>query len=229
MPKDLKKQIENRVKLLFSDTQISSTTGVWKTVYSDMMTNLMLFFLMLFALNMVEKVHFEQAARAFRRAIEGKPYSAPVVEEPKTKELNKILMKLMQEEKNIEVIEQGEGVRLRLPEPVLFSSGEAALKPEAKEVLHEIAQGLKKLSNAIVIEGHTDDRPIRGGPFQSNWELSEARAENVLNYLVRVERIPPHRLAVSGYGEYRPFLPNDSPVSRALNRRIEILVISDEE
>lgn len=200
---------------------------IWMTVYSDMMTNLMLFFLMMFAFNLVGENYSKKAAEAFKKTIQG-DQAAPAESAP-AQDLDEFFRRLARTDA-VEVIRQeGEGVRLRLPEPVLFDLGSAELKPQAGAVLHEIAAGLKNLPNLIVVEGHTDDLPVVRGPYKSNWELSEARAENVVDYLVAREGLPAKRLAVAGYGEYWPFTSNDSDLNRALNRRIELLVINDEK
>ncbi|HRY30061.1 MAG TPA: flagellar motor protein MotB [Elusimicrobiota bacterium] len=225
----------DRIRADFAEGGVD-TVNVWQTVYGDMMTNLMLFFLMMFSLNMVGKEQFEKSAQAFKNTFsDNEPTLAkpagdrPAKEVKEVKDLNQYLSKFVKEEENVEVIEHGEGVRLRLPEPVLFDLGSAELKDEAKRVLGEIAKGLKNLPNRVVVEGHTDDIPIGRGPYKSNWELSEARAENVANYLIYEEGVPPERVAVAGFGEFWPFVVNDSDLNRALNRRIELLVIADEK
>ncbi|MBI4396559.1 MAG: flagellar motor protein MotB [Elusimicrobia bacterium] len=200
------------------------------TVYSDMMTNLMLFFLMMFAFNLAGEVVTKRASEAFQKVIQGQEDSAPSTDgDAPPQNLDDFFRELGEKEKDLQVIRQGEGMRLRLPEPVLFDLGKADLKPEAMGILHEIALGLSHFPNTIVVEGHTDDIPIRRGSYQSNWELSEARAESVMNHLVHGEGIHPDRMAVAGYGEYWPFAPNDSDINRALNRRIELLVILDDK
>ena len=80
-----------------------------------------------------------------------------------------------------------------------------------------------------MIEGYTDDVPMASGVYDTNWELSTARAVSVVRYLVEEENIDPNRLSAVGYGEYRPIVPNDSVENRAKNRRVNILIIFDEE
>jgi len=223
---DIRSRIEKRI----GGFKAGGDTGnvhIWMTVYSDMMTNLMLFFLMMFAMGMAGETHFQLASDSFKKSIAGQKFKdVQAVKAPTVKDF---FREYKQTQKDVQVIEQGEGVRLRLPEPVLFDLGQAALKPAAALALHDIAKGLAKFPNMIVVEGHTDNLPIKHGPFKSNWELSEARAENVVNHLVQVEGIPPHRLAVAGFGEFWPFVPNETPEKRALNRRIDILVLIDEK
>ena len=83
---------------------------------------------------------------------------------------------------------------------------------------------LKKSDCAIRIEGHTDNIPIHNKKYQSNWELSTARAVAVVKYLIAESRIAPERLSAVGYGDSRPRVPNDSDSNRELNRRVEIIL-----
>ena len=85
---------------------------------------------------------------------------------------------------------------------------------------------MRDLDNIVRVEGHTDDRPIFTQRYQSNWELSTARATSVVTFLVENMNIPSQRLAIAGYGEFRPLGPNDSDANRAKNRRVDIVVLS---
>ena len=109
---------------------------------------------------------------------------------------------------------------------VLFDLGSADLRPEGRAILDGMSGALAQLPNDVAVEGHTDDLPISGGPFATNWELSTARATTVLRNLVDVHHLPPHRLSAAGYADQRPLLPNDSPEHRAANRRVDIVVLS---
>ncbi len=109
-------------------------------------------------------------------------------------------------------------------EGVLFDQGSATLKPQGMAILDQIATELSKLPNQLAIEGHTDDQPISTGQFPSNWELSTARATNVLQYLL-TKHIDPSRMSASGYGDERPLGP-DTPAGRAMNRRVDIAVLN---
>lgn len=202
---------------------------IWMTVYGDMMTNLMLFFLMMFAFNLVGEGFVEKAEQSFREAAKGeKVEAAPTASDAAKRPLDEFIRSLRETQENIEVTAEGQGVRLRMPEPILFDPGRAELKPEAEAVLKQLAEGLSRLEHLIVVEGHTDDRPLAAGnPYKSNWELSAARSEAVVNRLTALS-VPSPRLAVAGYGEHRPFVPNEDATSRALNRRIELLLILED-
>ena len=109
---------------------------------------------------------------------------------------------------------------------VLFDTGQAELKPVGKQVLDAIAPALRTLPNDISIEGHTDDVPIAGPPFASNWELSAVRATTVLRYLVDADGLQRDRMSATGYADTKPVVPNDTPAHRAQNRRVEVVVLS---
>ena len=88
---------------------------------------------------------------------------------------------------------------------------------------------MEKFQNPIVIEGHTDSMPIRNERYPSNWELSTARATNIIKYMTDKYKFPPSRLSAVGYGEYMPLENNDTPIGRAKNRRVDIIVLSSEK
>jgi chemotaxis protein MotB len=110
---------------------------------------------------------------------------------------------------------------------VLYPVGSAQLQSEGRTVLDTIAPVLAGLPNDIAIEGHTDNQPIiGGGPYPTNWELSTARATSVLRYLIDIHHLEPSRLSAAGYADTRPLVPNTSPANQAVNRRVEIVVLS---
>jgi chemotaxis protein MotB len=93
--------------------------------------------------------------------------------------------------------------------------------------LDKIAQALTNVPFSLRVEGHTDNVPIQTKRFPSNWELSIARAVNVVKYFAQVSNIDPQRLSAVGYGESRPVVENDTPSNRAKNRRVEILLLTE--
>jgi len=197
---------------------------IWLTIYSDLMTNLMLFFLMLFGTSRmatdVQKTVFKAIRMEFSRK-EG--ISVKKEEEAIKKMVDYVEERRLRSFATVKVSEQR--VRIMLADPVLFDLGESELKPFAIPVLHQVAGLLKDIPNAVVVEGHTDDRPIIGAKFRSNWELSAARAFSVIRYFIEEENIKPERLSALGYGEHRPLYPNDTEENRARNRRIEINIV----
>lgn len=108
---------------------------------------------------------------------------------------------------------------------ILFGSGVARLSVPAIEALQRLADTLKTFPNAVRVEGHTDDRRINTAAFPSNWELSAARAASVV-HLFMDRGIAARRLAVVGYGEFRPTMPNSTVTGRNANRRVEVLIFN---
>ena len=106
---------------------------------------------------------------------------------------------------------------------VLFELGSADLRPAGRTVLDGIGPALVPLSNPITVEGHTDDLPINGGRYESNWELSTERATKVLRYLIDASGLPPGRMSAAGYADTRPIAAN-TPATRGANRRVVVIV-----
>ncbi|MFN8025640.1 MAG: flagellar motor protein MotB [Acidimicrobiia bacterium] len=111
-----------------------------------------------------------------------------------------------------------------LTDGVLFDSGSSSIPPAGVELLSLLAPKLTALPNQIGIEGHTDDQPTGGGT--SNWELSTNRATSVLRVLVEQFGLPADRVYAAGFADQRPIAPNDTAAHRALNRRVEIVVLA---
>ncbi|NVN90935.1 MAG: flagellar motor protein MotB [Desulfuromonadales bacterium] len=120
------------------------------------------------------------------------------------------------------------GVVVSLNEAGFFDSGSAHLKKESIEVLSAISDTLNQYANTFRVEGHTDNVPIKSSEFRSNWELSTARATNVVHFLVESAGFSPQSVSAVGYGEYRPTNDNNSIESRAKNRRVDIVLLSTE-
>ncbi len=125
----------------------------------------------------------------------------------------------------ITVTEQERGLVISFKDTLLFASGSDELTPRARDIIIQVASSLQNISNYIRVEGHTDDMPINSGRFPSNWELSVMRASNVVHVISENGGVPAERLSVIGYGEYRPLVPNDDLISRAINRRVDIVIL----
>jgi chemotaxis protein MotB len=120
------------------------------------------------------------------------------------------------------------GLVISVPEAGSFPAGQADLSAAARLVMLTLAADLRDRPNAIRVEGHTDDVPIRTARYRSNWELSTARATSVVQFLIEEGQFSPDRLVAAGYSQYRPKVPNDSPDSRARNRRVDLVVLQPE-
>jgi len=119
---------------------------------------------------------------------------------------------------------------ITIPVEAVFNERDALLKWEALRTLAQVARNIQNRINdepgwQIRIEGHTDDVPIISGNYASNWELSTARALNVVKFFMDNNFFPPEQMQAMGYGEFKPLVPNDSEESRGKNRRIEIRLI----
>ncbi len=114
---------------------------------------------------------------------------------------------------------------INMDDDILFASGRTNIQNEGQEALAELAEILQDIDGRnFLIAGHTDNVPIRSGRFSSNWELSTARAVEVVQFL-QEEGVEPRVLAAAGYGEYDPIASNEEAETRALNRRIEIVLM----
>ncbi len=132
----------------------------------------------------------------------------------------------LQDKLNVEM-QDGE-ILMTMNETALFDSGSDVLKPDAREILPTICDLLNQydpLLRWIRIEGHTDDVPIQNSKFRDNWELSNARAYSVLDYVLSLG-INPYKVGSTGLGEYHPVVPNDSKENQARNRRVDFVIES---
>jgi chemotaxis protein MotB len=129
---------------------------------------------------------------------------------------------------DIQLTESGGKLRVGLVDKILFDSGEASISKRGEGVLARVGTVLASIEDRqIQVSGHTDNTPMSDklkGQFPTNWELSVARATNVVRFLQEKAAVPPERLVASGYGEYQPIASNRTSAGRAKNRRIELLL-----
>lgn len=144
------------------------------------------------------------------------------LEEARRRILESLREKGLQDSVRFRIDERGLVVTI-VTDEVLFDLGSATLRPAGSAVLDGIGPALVPLPNPVTVEGHTDDLPISGGRFPSNWELSTERSTTVLRYLIERHRLPPARMSAAGYADQRPVAPN-TPQQRATNRRVEVIV-----
>ena len=219
------------------------TSPAWMTTYGDMMTLLMIFFILIMSFSTMEVDKFKMAMGSLKSAMgtlgvqkklrPDQSWFSPQqsnVDQMKNKSILQHLDKLKElvkkkgMEEHVEIsMNEGE-VFIQIKDHLIFNLGKADLKQDFLKILSLIAKTLVKEATEIKVEGHTDDLPIRTDKYPSNWELSFDRALSVLKYFVREEGIPPNKLAAAGFGEYYPIAPNNSPENRAKNRRVIINV-----
>ena len=132
----------------------------------------------------------------------------------------------------IQVTQLKDKLTLNMVEKILFNSGQAEVKESGKKVLDSIAAALKNVQDKdIRVEGYTDNvalSPKLQDRFPTNWELSTARATNVVRYLEEKDGLDPSHLIAAGFGQYHPISTNDTPEGRAQNRRIDIVLVPHE-
>ncbi len=250
--------------------QASEGAPEWMATYSDMVTLMLCFFIMLFAMSTVDKNRFTEVAASLSSSILNLgsgdsilPYSGNSVitidfsnvnEEAKARQKEKyieaaeemvvdaqqqIADKKVDDAKNhirdtisekgisdkVQVVEEKDFLLIRLDSEVFFDSGSADIRTEGMKLLSSLATTLRGIENEIMVSGHTDNIPIHNALFKSNWELSTARATNVVSYFVNVEKLNPAFFTATGNGEFRPTGDNNTAEGRQKNRRIEIKII----
>ena len=117
---------------------------------------------------------------------------------------------------------------MSLKEAGFFDSGSATLKQSSYTLLNDVAESLSGYSNGIRVEGHTDNVPISTAVFPSNWELSASRATSVVQYLTKQDDFDPANVSATGYGEYRPVADNSTDEGRRKNRRVDLVLLSEQ-
>lgn len=243
----------------------------WMATYSDMVTLLLTFFILLFSMATIDKNRFTEIAASLSNSLLNLSGESSILqyngesiialdfsniksaeEEAEQREKyieaaedmvvnadKRIKDKVIDEAKNkirdtisekgisdkVQVVEEKDFLLIRLDSEVFFDSGSADIRSEGLNTLKAIAESLKGLENEIMVSGHTDNVPMNSGKYKSNWELSTARATNVVKYFIDVEKLNPALFTATGNGEFRPTGDNNTPEGRQKNRRIEIKIL----
>jgi chemotaxis protein MotB len=241
--------------------------GRWLITYSDLITLLMIFFILMYTMSQVDARKYAAVANSLSVVLTGQAISVldtqgpsmvegisgqqmpegPGLSPAQQGELNEVKRmiaefistkdrEIAQEQAqgnnavtklsdHIIIYEQERGLVVSFKDTLLFASGSDQLSPGAKAIIRDIGKSLVKIPNYIRVEGHTDDLPIKTGKFPSNWELSVLRSANVVHVLNEDAGIPAERLSIIGFGEYRPLVENEDQISRAMNRRVDIVIL----
>ena len=227
----------------------------WMITYSDLMSLLLTFFILLYSMSSIDAVKFKSISQSLQGVLSGLGYTS-IIETPDSPSSSTDEIIDLDDPSNYDGVQEGifsmyekvadfvsqedldakvtvrmnkRGVFVDINEAILFDPGSAKIKESGIQVLKKLEGLINDFENELVIEGHTDDVPMRTALYPSNWELSTARAVSVLRYLSEVEGVDPKRLSAVGCGEYRPMVPNNSVENRSINRRVNILIIFDEE
>lgn len=198
----------------------------WLISYADLITTLMVFFLALYVLELA-KDHDLQTKQFEAQVASARTQHATSTAADARKAAQAMLVALLKplsDQHAITVSESTQGVEIAINAKVLFNSGDARLLPDSIDVLTRVAKVLADQSGKnILVEGHSDSTPISNGKYESNWELSAARAGAVVRYFVD-KGIEPHRLSAVGRADNVPLVLGDDAAARAANRRVTILV-----
>lgn len=222
----------------------TDSRGAWLMTYADLVTLILVFFVLLFSLSKMETGNILDALKSFEITIGNETPKTSLFDIidtgslRKRKKLDQLTgmreMDVFKEMKSfISKMSLGESVNaeftegkivLRVEGSVLFRSGSADLLPQASHILSDIIQIIQNNPQYDVdIQGHTDNRPISTPKFASNWELSAIRATTVLRYLIE-NGISGERLTATGFADLRPIASNYSPEGRRKNRRVEFVL-----
>ena len=219
----------------------------WLMTFTDLMMLLLVFFILLYSMSSLKLERFREAMASIQSALGNKdvvyvvkevvrevqtPAPEITLEEaagirPRDDKALKEIEEIIQDQdigQFVRVYKQGEKIIIQIRGSILFQSSQARLTPTVEPVFAEVLKVFENYPEySINIKGHTDNRPMSSSIYPSNWELSTARAASVLRWFVE-RGIDPHRMTASGYADYMPIAPNDTPEDRARNRRVEFVL-----
>ena len=202
----------------------------WLITYSDLVTLLLTFFILIAAISKVDPVKFERIAQSLSGAYGKEDNEQQIDLRTVYKMINDLINNAAYASK-VEVNLMPIGVAVTFKSNVLFTLGKATIKKDIEPILDGLAWVIQELPYSVAVEGHTDDIPISSDEYPSNWELSTARASRVVRYLIS-EGISSNRLFASGYADTKARVPNldefGRPIdeNRAENRRVEIIFLA---
>lgn len=220
-------------------------TNAWMDTYADTITLLLTFFILLYSMSSTDNEKLKVIAAALKGEITGIPTKLEDTPDALEGVLEQgiglknpydALVEQVQDiinesglTESIKIREEDTGVVLQLSESILFDTGRADLKPESTKVLDIISKLIPSIQNDIMVQGHTDNVPINSSTYKSNWELSTQRAVCVVKYFIENKGLDPTRFSATGYGEYKPLVDNTTAENRAINRRVDILIVQQKE
>lgn len=199
----------------------------WVVSYADFVTMLLALFMVMYAVLRIDNQKLTQFQNKMQQTFSSQDVANVTKHQAdfNSAKVEKILNENISQSKSIKLLKSDKGLIIRVNNTMLFDEGSSTIKMDAEKTLNEISKVLTKIDNPVIIEGHTDSVPIKNLKFPSNWELSTARATNIISYLMKRGKISPKRLCAVGYGEYMPVADNTSVSGRNLNRRVDIIVL----
>ena len=213
----------------------------WLLTYADMITLLLVLFVVLFAMSAINMGKYRELKQSATQAM-GSHVAITTTTTPSAAKVAPLassqarLLAQIQERLMLALSAKGlvgdtsvssssAGLTVGLAkDSAFFGTDSAQLDPVGEEIVDVLAAVLKSYPNAIEVAGYTDNEPITGGPYATNWALSAARAVTVAIRLTKTDGVAPSRVALIGYGQYHPLVPNTSPAGQAKNRRVDIVV-----
>ncbi len=206
------------------DEDHAEETELWMLPYSTLMLTLVILFIMFYAFSYSNSVEYETALSDLASTNPNDPRVKQMKEEiALAQHVRDYLVKNKLTDK-IQVTMTPHAIQIKMESLALFDSGHAELKKDILSFLEYLHKQLKPMRNTIIAEGHTDNVPIHTQQYNSNWELSSARAFSVIYFFIN-KGLSPERLVAHGFGEFRPAYSNETEAERARNRRIEITVV----
>lgn len=217
----------------------------WVISYADFVTILFALFIVMWsltgginAMKSMDKVIIKQditienlikkEKNITQQALEEEPIINTEIQKPVGDSLIDKLIQLYPDIKeDFTIIKDKRGIILRSENTIFFDEGSAELNQNGINILNTFATNLKTLENPMIIEGHTDSTPIHTTKYPSNWELSTARATNIVKYLINNCGYAPNRLSAVGYGEFAPIVDNSNVKNKAKNRRVDIIILEN--
>lgn len=199
----------------------------WTVTFADMVTLLLCFFIMIVAISQPDPTKVEQVTESAQKAL-GTTGAEKRVQVLDINELVRSVERIIAQEKmqsQVEVAVTNRGVVVSAKGAMFFQSGDSAVLPQAMPLLKKLAKQINRVPYQIAVEGHTDNVPIKSAVYPSNWELSAARAGQIVRFLVD-NGVKPQRLSAVGLADTRPKRPNSNDTNRAINRRIEIVFLT---
>ncbi|MDA8162439.1 MAG: OmpA family protein [Desulfobacteraceae bacterium] len=212
-------------------------TPIWVLSFSDMMTLLLGFFILLLSFSSMDLARYKEISGSLKRTFgaqkEKEPARGRPVQHGNADKLRtdfvmgkiKSILGPGLAKSGLEAEVVKDKVILRMKDDITFDLGQARIKDDIKPLLAKVRQVIESVPDDVRIIGYTDDLPIKSPVYHSNWDLSAARAASVADFLLESKTIAENRFSVIGYGETRPVFPNDSPEHRAKNRRVEIVFV----
>lgn len=199
----------------------------WVVSYADFVTMLLALFMVLYAVSRIDNQKLIKFQNKIQKTFSNEQIKNVTKYQANKQNANveKIIKDNISQTKSIKLLKTDKGLVIRVNNTMLFDEGSAVIKKNAESTLNGIIKVLTKIDNPVIIEGHTDSTPIKNTKFPSNWELSTARATNIISYIMKSGKISPKRLCAVGYGEYMPVADNTSISGRMLNRRVDIIVL----